>query len=970
MKKYFFLFLFSFFIISSAYLQAANFDTSFKFSTIESEHFKVHYHDGLEAVAQQIAIIAEEEHPRLIETFGWTPKDKTDVIIIDELDASNGNAMSLPRNLIRIFPVQPSSATVLSGHDDWLRLLFIHEYSHILSLDSTRGYSKVMRSIFGKPLPSFEVVRLSPLLFFFTASPNNFLPSWWHEGIATWSETEFTPAGRGRSSYFDMIYRMAVSENSIPSIDQINGSMPDWPGGSMRYIFGLALQKYMIDQYGIEAVSELNKKHAGRIPYFINGAAEQLFDGKSYLDLYQGMVQKMQQEQKSQIQKLQAMPLTEMTVLELEGQQLSAPRYSPNGKFIVYYKKDPHEHSVIMIANSDGSNERVVTRAHSTETSLSWSSNGERIYFSQVEINRGFNLYQDLYYYDLVTGRLNRITDGLRLREPDVSPDGKQLVAVMNSRGNQSLVILPADSDDLLKDQSGLKMIGDEKFTVINSPRWSPDGRSIIYTAKNAEGSSHLYLYHIDEDRHELLQVGYFEIAHPSWTPDGHGVIYSSDKTGVFNVYTYHVKAHRSIQLTHLLGGAFQPDISPDGGALVFSNYQASGFSLAKVSLESEYWSRPEAIVIKHNWESEYYSKPNNTQDQTLKAEKFKTTAYSALPSLSPTFWFPVARTDHQGDVFGLFSAGQDILGYNRWFFEYAYGIDSKESYYNATYVNDYFYPTIILKTYKQSFRYVDLFVDHYEKEIKSSVALSFPLNRLESNHIFTLGYEQSKNRFVEYLDTGMPLNRLAFEGDKNNFFASYRFANTKKYPYSISPEEGHQLTLTFQNYGGFAGGDLEEKEYFASYSNYLKMPWAAHHVLYLNLKMARGHGDKRASKIGGSTGFEKLPLRGYPDQYYLGKYAATGTLEYRMPFSQFFSGSGTRPLFFKQLYGAFFVDQGEVWNSGFPPNDDVRTSAGFEISMDLVLGYQLAVTPALGFAHGFDRNGKTMLYFRLQTDI
>ncbi|MCF6234953.1 MAG: peptidase S9 [Gammaproteobacteria bacterium] len=968
MKKYFLLFFFSFFLIQSACLQAANFDTSFKFSTIESEHFKVHYHAGLETIAKQITTIAEEEHPRLVKTFGWTPENKTDIVIIDEMDITNGSATSLPRNIIRIFPVFPSSASVLSGHDDWLRLLFIHEYSHILSLDSARGYSKVMRSIFGKPVSSFEVLGLSPLLFFFTVSPNNYLPSWWHEGIATWSETEFTPAGRGRSSYFDMIYRMAISENNIPSIDQINGDMPDWPGGSMPYIFGLALQKYMIDQYGIETVAKLNKKHAGRVPYFINGAAEQLFDGKSYLDLYQEMVDQMQQEQSLQIQKLQTTPLTEMVVLDLKGQQLNAPRYSPNGKFIVYQKQDPHQHSLIMVANSDGSNEKVLTRVHSTEPSLSWSSNGEKIYFSQIEVNHGFNIYQDLYHYDLVQGRLNRMTNGLRLREPDVSPDGKQLVAVMNSRGQQSLVILPADSNHLLTDPSELKVISDEKFTAINSPRWSPDGRSIVYTAKNNEGSSRLFLYHIDEDRHELLQAGYFEISHPDWTGDGQEIIYSSDKTGVFNIYVYRIKTEQNIQLTHLLGGAFQPDISADGQQIIFSNYQSTGFSLATVNFESNHWSRPTPVTIQHAWKSDYYSKPDQLQNQQI--GPFKTTPYSVLPSLAPTFWFPVARTDHQGDVFGLFSAGQDVLGYNRWFLEYAHGIDSKENYYNATYVNNSFYPTLTLKTYNQSFRYVDYFIDGYEKERKSSVALSFPLNRLESNHFFTLGYEQSRAQLVEYMETEIPENSHDFKEKKNNFFASYYFSNRKKYPYSISPEEGYQLKFTFRNYGGISGGDLKAKEYLASFSNYLKMPWAKHHVLYANVKIKRGHGEKQYSKIGGSTGFEELPLRGYPRQYYLGKYAATGTLEYRLPLSQFFSGSGTSPLFYKQLHAAFFIDQDEVWESGFPSGDDIRTSAGFEIAMDLVLGYQTRISPALGFAHGFDRNGKTMLYFRLQTDI
>ncbi len=966
MKKYFALLLFSFFIHSTC-LQAANFDTSFKYSTIESDHFKIHYHQGLEEIARHIALIAEEEHPRLTEIFGWVPKDKTEIIIIDKVDKSNGFAMSLPRNLIVIYPVYPESGSMLSGHGDWFRLLFIHEYSHILSMDSSFGYSRIMRALFGKPMPSLAVVELSPLLFFFTSPPNNYLPKWWHEGIATWSETEFTPAGRGRSSYFDMIYRMAVSERAVPSIDQINGDVPDWPGGSMRYIFGLALQKYIIDQYGLDTVARLNRKHARRVPYFIDGAAEQLLDGKNYSQIYADMVKQMRYEQNRQIEKLRSEPFTETMTLNLSGQILTAPRYSPNGKYIVYYRRDPNHHHYLMLAKSDGTDERILTRVNTIEKAVSWSADGKKIYFSQAEVNRGFNLYQDLYQYDLAAARVSRLTDGLRLREPDISPDGRQLVAVMNSRGRQSIVILPADSDTVLTDTSALQVIDGKGLTTINSPRWSPDGKSIAYVAKSSEGSSHLYIYHIEENHHELLQAGYFEITDSGWTGDGQGVVYSSDKTGVFNIYMHHVDTGKNIQLTHLLGGAFQPDMRVDGGQLIFSGYNAKGFSLQTVNLEPGQWFRPTPVIIRHNWSSDYSTGPEVSIDKTAENREFKTTAYKALPGLMPTFWFPFARSDSQGDVFGIFSSGQDVLGYNSWFLEYAHGVDSGENYYNATYVNNYLYPTITLNSYRQSLRYSDPFIDGYEREKRLSLALEFPVNRFESNHFFTLGIDKSRNSFIDGNKSG---NSLIFEGDKNSFFASYYFSNALRYPYSISNEEGYQFNITWRNYGGFAGGDLDAKEYLASFSSYLKLPWSEHHVFYLDIKAKRGHGDRAVSKIGGYTGFEQLPLRGYPGQYYLGKYAATATVEYRLPLRRFFSASGTSPLFYRQLHGTFFVDQGEVWNSGFPSGDEVKTSVGFEVAMDVVIGYQLPVTPLLGFAHGFDLNGESRVYFTIKTDI
>ena len=55
---------------------AARHDTSFNFSTLETPHFSIHFHQGLEAVAQKSALIAEEVHGKLVKEFAWQPSEK------------------------------------------------------------------------------------------------------------------------------------------------------------------------------------------------------------------------------------------------------------------------------------------------------------------------------------------------------------------------------------------------------------------------------------------------------------------------------------------------------------------------------------------------------------------------------------------------------------------------------------------------------------------------------------------------------------------------------------------------------------------------------------------------------------------------------------------------------------------------------------------------------------------------------
>lgn len=77
--------------------------------------------------------------------------------------------------------------------------------------------------------------------------------------------------------------------------------------------------------------------------------------------------------------------------------------------------------------------------------------------------------------------------------------------------------------------------------------------------------------------------------------------------------------------------------------------------------------------------------------------------------------------------------------------------------------------------------------------------------------------------------------------------------------------------------------------------------------------------------------------------------------------------GIGTVPAFLEKVHGAMFVDAGQVWDGDrtFHGND-TKLGAGVELRADMTIGYWAKVTPAIGFAHGFNRDGENQLYFTL----
>src|SRR5258707_14162715 len=126
-----------------------------------------------------MAHIVEQVADRLDRDLGRA-NGSVHVIIVDQTDISNGWASPEPYNVIEITAAAPSGQSTVGNTDDWLRLVFSHEYTHIVHLDKARGWIGGLREVFGRP----------PLLY-----PNPFLPLWPIEGIATYKRGVVT--GRG-----------------------------------------------------------------------------------------------------------------------------------------------------------------------------------------------------------------------------------------------------------------------------------------------------------------------------------------------------------------------------------------------------------------------------------------------------------------------------------------------------------------------------------------------------------------------------------------------------------------------------------------------------------------------------------------------------------------------------------------------------------------------------------------------------
>ena len=951
-------------------------DPALRWYTIETEHFRITYHSGIEEVAQHVANVCEDIHGTMTNVMAWEPGQKTEIVLSDFAESANGSATALPYNAIRLLVTAPEDLSPLGDVDDWYLELVTHEYTHVLHTDNIHGLAALVNAIVGK-----------------TYAPNQVQPRWILEGIGVHQESARTSAGRLRNSMWDMFMRTDVLEGNVATLDQISNIVRRWPQGNLYYLYGSYFIEYLVQTYGPEVIPRASRDYGGQIiPWGFNRTIRRI-TGKTYEELYPEFVAWLKKTYGATANEVRAKGLREGKRLTFSGQIARYPRWIPKGAWaehqggLLYYREDQRYRPGLFAVDVERDARGDVTKVKgselvartATESYASFTPDGG-VVFSSLEYYKNVYAFGDLERmapgakstFGTPDGGRTRITPlGARTDHPAVSPDGRRIVYTVNRAGTRAIHVADLEPEGLA---NARPLVPTAFLEQAFAPRFSPDGNLVAYSLWKRGGYRDVRLVDLRDGSIREITRDRATDGNPVFSADGRLLYFHSDRTGVMNVFAYELATGRLRQVTNVLTGAYMPEPSPDGKTLAYIGYTHEGFDLFAMPLDESSWTdAPEYRDVRPP------PAPISTRRWTSKP-------YNPWPTLLPRRFGVQITSGNFGQAVIVNAAGTDIAGLHSVAATTTTELEKPELQGSLSYVYSrlpFDFSASVFRTISPRGGYA---LGQYKPQVVQEVAgfassVSFAQPRAYDSSVYVLTHSVARTG-AEY---PMPVDKLdPYEtpslpprGLTSTIHLGYGYNNSERYLWSVGPERGYSAFFAFDVTDPVLGSDFSGFASNVDFFTYYLMPWLRHHSLALHAGGGTSGGQfpgRGAFYVGG---FVDLPLvdtirnsliqggivlRGYEPVTLAGRSYVLGNAEYRFPIVNIDRGPSTLPVFLNRINGAAFVDYGSAFDTF--SSAQFKTGVGGELWFDLTLGYIASFTFRAGYARGLASGGIDKLYW------
>ena len=610
--------------------------------TIETEHFRIHFYDNTEQSARLGATIAEIIYEPITELYNYEPFDKTDIVFTDVDDISNGAAYFYDNKII--IWTSPLDFELRGSHR-WLQNVITHEFTHIVSIQKTQK--------FGKSIPGgyiqwidYEKEKRPDVLYGYPNKlvsypiPGTSVPPWLAEGVA-----QFMYPGAdwdNWDSIRDMILRDRTLNNNLLTWTEMNVFGKSGIGNESVYNSGYALSKYLAVKHGPSALKNIMTSLSKPFNSSINKAIKEAIgiEGREVYDDFISVLNIRYDSLSNSILN----NIKKGTIIEENGTSNLFPAWNEDGNLIAFLSNKENDYfgstDLFIYSVKNKTSKKIVDDVFSKP---SW--NGQKLFYSKKSkiANKVGSKFYDLYEFDLLTDKENRITQDARAFSPVYNSNDSTLFYISTNGGNQNIYMI-----DLVS-RSTQKLTDFSNQEIINSLNYDYETNRIMFDITLNHFRDIHFLSLSDSISGAILNSSFWDERQIDFSKKG--MVYSDDRSGIFNLY--YIDSQTQGYLTNVVGGAFMPDMH-ESGKIAYSLYEKGGYKIAvldsidliddtKVGYSPTYFNKNSSLS------------PPIKNDSKIKSKKYK-------DHFPPLMIMPRASIDYGTIKPGFYFYSSDII--------------------------------------------------------------------------------------------------------------------------------------------------------------------------------------------------------------------------------------------------------------------------------------------------------------------
>jgi len=236
----------------------------------------------------------------------------------------------------------------------------------------------------------------------------------------------------------------------------------------------------------------------------------------------------------------------------------------------------------LMLADSDGANEKTLLSSSEPIISPSWSPDGKRVAYVSFETGMA-----KVFIQEIASGKREAVlSKDTQISSPSWSPDGKYLSLTLYQDGNAEIYILR------LRDRTLTRMTN--QFAIDTESSWSPKGNKILFTSGRS-GSPQIYeldLRRLNPKARRVSFEGTYN-AKASYLPKEEGIIFvHRSRDGLFHIALKYKRENFIRVLTEAKMDE-SPSVAPNGNMVIYGIREENLSMLAGFSLSGAKFKLP-----------------------------------------------------------------------------------------------------------------------------------------------------------------------------------------------------------------------------------------------------------------------------------------------------------------------------------------------------------------------------------------